>query len=505
MRVMCRRRLMQRHQLEYTDACLSRSRRCAIACWSRAALVLSSARSRPTSSGFGSANVGLPAVDLGVAWTTSRSAGVREPTAPSRATAIAASIASAAAGTRYARGPRHREVPRRRRRPRALSAVADASRSAAMTTAAVVRRLRHRPHRRRPRMPKRWRAALRRAARRRVRAGRLPRSTRCSCRTIRCTRQLQWNLPLINLERAWDIQPQAGSTHHRRRARHRHRLPERDAHREHSGVHRRRRRAVSGARPRDDPVLRGAAAGRRRAPAASSRRTISSGTTTTPLDFDGHGTHVSGTIGQLTNDGIGTAGVAFNVKLMPVKVIDSVWDVLFGAPNRGRPTMTVARGIRYAADNGAKIINMSIGRDRPAGLGAGRSRPRSATPSARASSSRSPAATSSRTGNPTRGDRRDRVARRRARCRSRPSIATKAHAFYSSTGSYVELAAPGGSERGFGRDGFVFQQTFDFNFTDTFLLPPVAVSARRGSTCSATSATSARRWRRRTSPASRRC
>ena len=39
-----------------------------------------------------------------------------------------------------------------------------------------------------------------------------------------------------------------------------------------------------------------------------------------PVDLDGHGTHVSGTIGQLTNNGVGTAGVAFNVKLMPVKV-----------------------------------------------------------------------------------------------------------------------------------------------------------------------------------------
>ena len=48
----------------------------------------------------------------------------------------------------------------------------------------------------------------------------------------------------------------------------------------------------------------------------------------------------------------------------------------------------------------------------------------------------------------------------------------KAHAYYSSTGSYIELAAPGGSERGFGSNGFVRQQTFDFNFTDTFLLPP---------------------------------
>ena len=57
--------------------------------------------------------------------------------------------------------------------------------------------------------------------------------------------------------------------------------------------------------------------------------------TTTPLDYDGHGTHVSGTIGQLTNDGIGTAGVAFNVKLMPVKVICGTWDILSAFPTAG--------------------------------------------------------------------------------------------------------------------------------------------------------------------------
>src|SRR5262249_54502248 len=64
-----------------------------------------------------------------------------------------------------------------------------------------------------------------------------------------------------------------------------------------------------------------------------------------PVDLHGHGTHVSGTIGQLTNDGIGTAGVAFNVKIMPVKVIDGEWDDIFGSPNFGSDA-TVARGIR---------------------------------------------------------------------------------------------------------------------------------------------------------------
>ena len=83
-----------------------------------------------------------------------------------------------------------------------------------------------------------------------------------------------------------------------------------------------------------------------------------------PVDLDGHGTHVSGTIGQLTNNGVGTAGVAFNVRLMPVKVISDVWDEIFSAPNEGTDE-TVARGVRYAVDNGAKVLNMSIGRIGP--------------------------------------------------------------------------------------------------------------------------------------------
>ncbi len=56
---------------------------------------------------------------------------------------------------------------------------------------------------------------------------------------------------------------------------------------------------------------------------------------------------------------------------------------------------------------------------------------------------------------------------------------SRAHAHYSSTGSYIELSAPGGTDRGFGRNGYVFQQTYDFMMTDTFLLPPSLFSAPR--------------------------
>ena len=51
-----------------------------------------------------------------------------------------------------------------------------------------------------------------------------------------------------------------------------------------------------------------------------------------PFDLAGHGTHVAGTVGQLTNNGAGGAGMAFNVRLMPVKVVDTEWDFIFDSP-----------------------------------------------------------------------------------------------------------------------------------------------------------------------------
>jgi subtilisin family serine protease len=64
----------------------------------------------------------------------------------------------------------------------------------------------------------------------------------------------------------------------------------------------------------------------------------------------GHGTHVSGTIAAAAN-GRGVVGVAYNAKIMTVKVLDD---------GGGGSTGAVAEGIRYAAANGARIINLSI-------------------------------------------------------------------------------------------------------------------------------------------------
>ena len=81
-----------------------------------------------------------------------------------------------------------------------------------------------------------------------------------------------------------------------------------------------------------------------------------------PVDLNGHGTHVAGTIAQQTNNSIGVAGVAYNVKLMPLKALVSDWDLVFAAPNNpGGSVAAVSDAIRHAADNGAKVINLSLG------------------------------------------------------------------------------------------------------------------------------------------------
>jgi len=71
-----------------------------------------------------------------------------------------------------------------------------------------------------------------------------------------------------------------------------------------------------------------------------------------PNDDNGHGTHATGTIAQTTNNGVGVAGVAFDCSIMPVKVLN--------ATGSGSHSW-IADGIRYAADNGADVISMSLG------------------------------------------------------------------------------------------------------------------------------------------------
>jgi len=200
--------------------------------------------------------------------------------------------------------------------------------------------------------------------------------------------------------------------------------------------------------------------------------------TNVPVDLDGHGTHVSSTIGELTNNGVGLAGVAFNVRLMPVKVIDSDWDDIFHSPHTGTDDV-VALGIRYAADNGANVINMSIGRETGGPAPAIESAIRYAVGKGCF------VAIAGGNGFET-GNQLEVIAEIASRVDGAVSVAAvdraNARAYYSTTGSWIEVAAPGGSDRTDpgGGSGFIYQQTYNIDdFVDTFTNPAAQYKAPR--------------------------
>jgi serine protease len=181
---------------------------------------------------------------------------------------------------------------------------------------------------------------------------------------------------------------------------------------------------------------------------------------TDPVDLAGHGTHVAGTIGQLTNNGVGVAGVAFNVRLMPVKVLADQWDLIFDAPNVGTSSV-VASGVRYAADNGAKVINMSLGFDGPATLPVIEDALNYAV--SKGAVVVVSAGNSFEDGNPV-----EALAELAARIDGVISVGavgrTLTRAFYSSSRSSVEVTAPGGDTRAGGSAAVILQQTYDPTF-----------------------------------------
>ncbi|HUF31909.1 MAG TPA: S8 family serine peptidase [Acidimicrobiales bacterium] len=72
----------------------------------------------------------------------------------------------------------------------------------------------------------------------------------------------------------------------------------------------------------------------------------------TPDDSNGHGTHVTGTLAQSTDNGVGVAGLSHKATIMPIRVLDA---------NGSGSDWNVAKAIRFAADNGAKVANLSLG------------------------------------------------------------------------------------------------------------------------------------------------
>ncbi len=70
-----------------------------------------------------------------------------------------------------------------------------------------------------------------------------------------------------------------------------------------------------------------------------------------PLDREGHGTFVAGTVAEATNNGFGLTGLAYGASIMPVRVLDE---------NGWGDAATISKGIRYAAAHGAQVINLSL-------------------------------------------------------------------------------------------------------------------------------------------------
>jgi serine protease len=186
-----------------------------------------------------------------------------------------------------------------------------------------------------------------------------------------------------------------------------------------------------------------------------------------PYDMDGHGTHVTGSLAQLANNNESGVGVAFNARLMPLKVCLGDWDILFLLAEDGVSTVPPnlqggvcstsdeARAIRYAVDNGARILNMSLGGTTPA----------QATQTALQYAVSRGAFVAVSAGNEF--DDGNPVSYPAAYARELSGVMAVGavgqdlnRAYYSSTGDYVEIAAPGGNSRQGGSAGLVWQQTY---------------------------------------------
>lgn len=162
-----------------------------------------------------------------------------------------------------------------------------------------------------------------------------------------------------------------------------------------------------------------------------------------PNDDHGHGTHVAGTIAQTTNNGLGVAGIAPKAKIMPLKVLSAS-----GSGTAG----DIADAIRFAADEGANVINMSLG-------GGMRSL---VMESAVAYARKKGVVVVCAAGNAARGKVEYPAAYPGAFAVSSVGPSGKL-AYYSSWGKEIAVAAPGGDKQEGGDQGAILQNTIEPN------------------------------------------
>lgn len=195
------------------------------------------------------------------------------------------------------------------------------------------------------------------------------------------------------------------------------------------------------------------------------------------LDMVGHGTHVASTALQETNNSLALAGIAYRARLMPLKACIGYWEIQIIQSTQGIPgyvdpseeggcsTSAIVQAIRYAADNAAQVLNVSLG-----GPGA--------SPAildalqyavGRGSFISMSVGNEFEDGNPT-----EYPAAYGPQVEGAMAVGAvgrnSRRAFYSNTGSHVEIVAPGGDFRDGGLSGVIYQTSLLEDDFDAFTI-----------------------------------
>jgi len=182
------------------------------------------------------------------------------------------------------------------------------------------------------------------------------------------------------------------------------------------------------------------------------------------VDMVGHGTHLAATALEETNNSLGLTGIAYGARLLPLKACFGYWELqilqsAMGIPGYVSPTETggcpdsaVAEAIRFAADSGARVINLSFGGPSPSAI---------TRDAINYAVSRGSFVSMSMGNHYEQGNAPQYPAAYAPEINGAVSVgavgAARRRAYYSATGAHLELVAPGGDFRDGGLAGTIFQ------------------------------------------------